>query len=157
MSYYNQKKSTFGAWMANFSTVAAGNSAALGLSPADLTEISGANTAFANAFTAQETARAAALGATAFCTQKWDAALDTAAKFNAKIQAIPGISPLLLGQLGLNVPGTPGTVPVYQPTNLSAFGSSNGVNAGLTFASHRRSSSSSAISRFGTPSVAPSR
>lgn len=130
MSYYNTPKSNFGAWMANFNTVCAANAVALGLDIGELAEISGATTQFANAFTAQETARAAAHGATSFCDQEWSEALAVAAKFNAQFQAIPNISPLLLGQLGLTVPsGGGGTIPVFEPTNLSAFGSSNGVNA----------------------------
>lgn len=130
MSYYNTPKSNFAAWMANFNTVCVANAATLGLDPAELAEISGANTQFANAFNAQETARNASLGATALCDQEWSEALAVAAKYNAQFQAIPGISPLLLGQLGLSVPsGGGGTIPVFEPTNLSAIGYSNGVNS----------------------------
>lgn len=115
--------------MANFNTVCAANPVPLGLDPAELTEISNADSQFSSAFTAQEAAKNTADGAIALCTQEWEEAKAVVAKYNAQFQAIPGISPLLLGQLGLNVPSTPGAIPVYEPINLSAFGSSNGVNA----------------------------
>lgn len=128
MTYYNIPKSNFGAWMANFQTVAAANATALGLDTAELLEISTAKSQYEAAFANQESARAAAKGATALCDQEWGDALATVSKFNAMIQAIPGISPELLGELGLNVPGGGGSIPVFSPTNLSALGCSNGVN-----------------------------
>lgn len=127
-TYYDTKKSNYGAWMKNFDTVAAANAVALGLSAGDLTEISNAATNFDVAFANQEAMRDAAKGATALCDQEWSDAMAVASKFNAKFQAIPGISPELLAQLGLNVPSGSGTVPVYDPIDLSAFGASNGVN-----------------------------
>ena len=128
MIYYRVPKSQFQAWMANFQSVAAQNALPLQLDPAELSELATTNTQFAAAFNAQETARAAAKGATAFCDQEWNEALAVVSKYNALFQAIPGISPDLLGELGLTVPGGGGTVPVYSPTNLSALGCSNGVN-----------------------------
>lgn len=129
-SYYSIPKSQFGAWITNFQTVAAANAAALGLDPAELTSISDAKTQFNNAFAAQEAARAASIGATGLADQEWRQALDLVAAFNAQFQAIPGISPELLGELGLNVPGGGGgSVPVYTPSDLSALGCSNGVNS----------------------------
>lgn len=127
--YYNVPKSQFGAWITNFQTVAAANATALGLDPAELTSISDATTEFNNSFAAQETARAAAIGATALADQGWRQALDLVASFNAQFQAIPGISPELLAELGLSVPGGGGgTVPVYAPSDLSALGCSDGIN-----------------------------
>ncbi|MBS1715827.1 MAG: fibronectin type III domain-containing protein [Armatimonadetes bacterium] len=128
-TYYHTKKSNFAAWMANFQSVAAANALALQLDVSELSEIAAANTQFAASFSAQETARAAAKGATALCDQEWSEALAVVAKYNAQFQAIPNINPALLGQLGLNVPGGGGTVPVFAPSDLSATGSSNGVNA----------------------------
>lgn len=127
--YYKVPKSQFGIWITNFQTVAAANAAALGLDPAELTSISNAKTEFNNALAAQETARAASIGATALADQEWGQALDLVASFNAQFQAIPGISPELLAELGLNVPGGGGgTVPVYAPSDLGVLGCSNGIN-----------------------------
>lgn len=128
-TYYQTKKSNFGAWMANFNSVAAANALDLGLSAGELTEISTTNTSFANAFSNQEAMKDAAKGAIALCDQEWSDALLVVGKYNAQFQAIPGISPELLGQLGLTVPSGGGTVPVFDPIDLSAIGSSNGVNS----------------------------
>ncbi|MGE0000752.1 MAG: hypothetical protein AB7F50_03170 [Fimbriimonadaceae bacterium] len=127
-TYYNVKKVEFGPWISNFSTVCAANAAALELNPAELTEISTATSQFNAAITAQQTARANAIGATALSDLEWAEAKAVVGKFNAMFQAIPGISPELLGELGLTVPGGGGSVPVYMPSELSALGCSNGVN-----------------------------
>jgi hypothetical protein len=127
-TYYNVKKAQFGPWITNFATVCAANVSALELNPAELAEINSATSQFNAALAAQQTARAAAIGATALADQEWAEAKAVVGKFNAMFQAIPGISPELLGELGLTVPGGGGTVPVYSPSELSALGCSNGVN-----------------------------
>jgi hypothetical protein len=126
--YYRVKKAQFGPWMTNFSTVCAANALALGMDPGELNEVSTAATQFNAAYLAQEAARAAAIGATALADQEWAEAKAIVGKYNAMFQAIPGISPELLGELGLTVPDGGGTIPVYVPTDLSALGCSNGVN-----------------------------
>ncbi|MCC6403424.1 MAG: fibronectin type III domain-containing protein [Fimbriimonadaceae bacterium] len=128
-SFYQVKKSAFGAWITNFHTVASANATPLGLSPADLTLITNTKTEFVNSFNAQESARAASIGATAMCDQEWGDAVAIVSGFNARFQAIAGISPELLGELGLNVPGGGGgSIPVFAPSDLSGLGCSNGVN-----------------------------
>ncbi|MBS1712734.1 MAG: fibronectin type III domain-containing protein [Armatimonadetes bacterium] len=130
MVYYRAPKTQFQAWMANFQSVAAAHAAALRLDADELLELSTTNTRFAASFDAQETAHAAAKGATALCDQERSEALAVVAKYNAQFHAIPGISPDLLGELGLTVPGGgSGTIPVFTPLDLSATGSSNGVNS----------------------------
>lgn len=129
-TYYNKTKYQFAPWMQNFVTVATANAVALSLDPTEVAEITTANTNFSSSLDAQEAARAQSLGATAFCDAKWEAALAIVSKYNAQFQAIPNISPELLGDLGLTVPGGGGgTIPVYAPTELSALGTSNGINS----------------------------
>ncbi|MGE4216574.1 MAG: hypothetical protein AB7F50_05925 [Fimbriimonadaceae bacterium] len=109
--------------------MSAGHAAALGLDPGELAAISDAKDDFVAAFASQEAARAVSIGATARADQEWRRSLDLVSSFNAQFQAIPGISPELLGELGLTVREEGGSIPVFAPGELSALGSSNGVTS----------------------------
>ena len=129
MRYYKLSKPSFSVWLTNFATVVAANGDTLKVTAPQITGLQTLATNFSTAYGAQLAARAAATGATAEADAQWANALEVVSSYNAQFQAIPGISPELLGQLGLNTRTDPRhTIPVYTPIGLTATGLGNGVN-----------------------------
>lgn len=125
--YIPAPNADFQVWGTNFSDVCGDNAAALGLTAANVTEITNAASNFATKLSASEAAKAAAHGAVATTKAQRTSSTATFRKFARLFMANPNIDKNLLGQLGL--PTTPGTLgPVTNPINLSATGFSNGQN-----------------------------
>jgi len=128
--YYQLTKPELKVMLQTFQTVALANAATLGLTPANLSEISGRNTAFGSSVSDQQNAQAAAKGAVADCTAERDTSITMIGKYNAIFQANPAVSDELIAQLGLPVRNGSGDhLPLYAPTELSAIGCSNGLNS----------------------------
>ncbi|MBL8066157.1 MAG: fibronectin type III domain-containing protein [Chthonomonadaceae bacterium] len=128
--FYEMSKSELRTMMQTFTTVATANAAALGLSPAQITEIGGQNTLFNTSLNDQTAAQAAAKGAVADCTLEKGDTVNLLRRFNAIFKANPAVSDELLDQLGLPPRNQGGDhLPVFAPTNLAALGCSNGVNS----------------------------
>lgn len=127
--YYKMSKAELRAMMQTFTTVATANATPLGLSPAQISEIGGQNTLFNTSLNDQTAAQATARGAVADCTTERSDTIDLISRFAAIFKANPAISDELIAQLGLPPRNQGGDhLPVYDPTNLSALGCSNGVN-----------------------------
>lgn len=128
--FYTMTKSELRTMMQTFTTVATANSAALGLTPGNLTEISGQNTLYNTSLNDQTAAQAVAKGAVADCTLEKKDTVDLLSKFNAIFKANPAVTDELIDQLGLPPRSDGGDhLPVFVPTNLAGMGCSNGVNS----------------------------
>lgn len=128
--YYEMSKPELVGMMTTFASVAAANTGALGLDPAEVTAINTQKTDYTTAFNDQLAAQAAASGTVAACDQEKADTIALLSRYNAEFKANPAVSDELIAQLGLpprNQGG--GSIPVYVPTNLSALGCSNGVNS----------------------------
>lgn len=127
--YYQMNKPELRTMMQTFTTVATANSATLGLSPGQVTEISGQNTLFNTSLNDQVAAQATARGAVTDCTNERTDTIELIGRFSAMFKANPAVTDELIAQLGLPPRNQGGDhLPVYDPTNLSALGCSNGVN-----------------------------
>lgn len=128
--YYHMSKPELRVMFNTLSTVAAANTGALGLSPAQLTEIQNQNTLFATSVTDQQNAQAAARGAVADCTTERADSIELIGRYAAMWKANPAVSDELIAQLGLPPRNQGGDhLPVFAPADLAALGCSNGVNS----------------------------
>jgi hypothetical protein len=127
-SYYNLSETEFRAWYNNWSTVAAANSVALGLSPGDVSAINGARTTYTNAVASYVTAHDAARAATESKNEAYAAAFDLVQRWSNQWQANPGISDGLKLSLGLYIRDTtPSPRPIFPISQLSGSGNSVGT------------------------------
>lgn len=114
--------------LTNFNTVCAANATALGLSPANLTEIAGASSAFTTQFNGATAAKAAAKSAVANKDIQKKTSRGIVGKWAKTFRANPNVPDNLLEQLMLPPHKTPGTkTNPTQPMNLVASADGNGV------------------------------
>lgn len=125
-AYYSISETAFRAWFNNFVTTAATNQLPLGLTPAQVTTLNNAKTAYQNAVAAQITAYNNAEAATLTKDAAYRAAFDLVKLWAPQWQANPSISNELRLQLGLVVRDSgPSPRPVFAVSDFS--GSGNGV------------------------------
>lgn len=124
MADYNRlPDSQLSDWLINFATVAAANSATLGLSPAQIAQINTANTAFSGTLAVKIAKENDAKVATLNKNDQRNSSLLTVRTFANQFQVNPAVPDSLIQQLGLNVRSDdPTPRDVFQPTNLVANG-----------------------------------
>jgi hypothetical protein len=114
------------AWLNNFTTVCADNTAALSLTPAELTSIQNASTTFINGVASQDAARNVYRGAVADKKDYRDEITSIVRKYAREFKANPAVSNGLLTSLGIVTSSASG--PVTQVTGLQVTGCADGVN-----------------------------
>lgn len=114
--------------LASFAQTCAANTAALGLSPADVTEINDASTGFGTTLVAAQNARNTYANAVTAKDAQKTASKAVVSKFAKRFRANPAVSDQLLASLMLPPHSTPGTkTPPTTPQDLVANGDGNGL------------------------------
>lgn len=114
--------------LANFNTVCIANTAALGLTPANLLEIAGASTTFTTDLNALVAAKATAKSAAALKDTQKKSSKATVSKYAKMFRANVAVTDALLAQLQLPAHKTPGTkTPPTTPTMLVANADGTGL------------------------------
>ena len=102
--YIDPNDAVFVAWSANFFTVLNANLAAVGLVAGDVTPVSTARDAFSLAYTDQVAKEAAATAAVALKRTRRTTYVPQLRALVKRVQAHPGMTDALRGQLGVTVP-----------------------------------------------------
>ena len=120
----------FQLWLANFVTVAGANVAALGLLPADITALSGAQATFSGNLGQMKAMQASAKSAVANKDTSRKTVNNQVRSIVRRIQSNPAVTVALKNQLVINPRNKPKThTPPAQPTSLLASPDSSGVNS----------------------------
>ena len=128
--YLPNNDAEFQLWLANFVTVAGANTAALGLLPADVTALSGAQSTFGGNLGQMKAMQASAKAAVATKITSRKAINNQVRTLVRRIQGNPAVSVALKNQLVINPRNTPKThTPPAQPTSLLASPDTSGVNS----------------------------
>jgi hypothetical protein len=114
--YIPAADATFQAWQANFLSYASANAAALGLTPADLTPLTAAQTGWATAFPAHLAAVNAAKAAKQTKDEARAAYIALVRPLVRKLQASSVVSDAEKAALGITVAATP--TPIGPPTTM---------------------------------------
>ena len=129
-NYLPNPDAEFQLWLANFVTVAGANVAALGLLPADITALSGAQATFGGNLGQMKALQASAKAAVATKDASRKTVNNQVRSIVRRIQSNPAVTAALKNQLNINPRNTPKTrTPPAQPTYLLASPDSSGVNS----------------------------
>lgn len=127
-SYYGMSETEFRAWYANFSATVVANAELLPITPAQVTEISTAQTTYANSVSAMTAAHDAAKAATNTKNDAYGAAFALVQLWANQWQADPSVPQELILELGLNIRDTThGPRPIFAVTDVVASGNAVGT------------------------------
>ena len=128
--YLPKPDAEFQLWLANFVTVAGANTAALGLLPADITALSGAQSTFGGNLGQMKAMQASAKSAVANKDTSRKTVNNQVRSIVRRIQSNPAVTVALKNQLVINPRNTPKThTSPAQPTSLLASPDTSGVNS----------------------------
>jgi len=127
--YIPPKDGDLRTWLNNYVTACNVHASVLNLTAADLAEISAAADLFGNSLDLKEQLAFQAKGATAAKRTARSSTVATVRQFAQEFQKNPNVTDAIRGDLGITIPDSnPSSTTPSVPTNLTAFGCSNGIN-----------------------------